>query len=411
MPGLYSKDKRNMKKLIIIIFFAANIFAADYCDGFIKNITTPTLCKLLSQAEQAAENKNSKKACDFIDKALAMKSAPEFSAKADVNGPLDLKLKMAKVFCNFEKAKNNKYKNSKELEKTILSLLEKYQKAAKGKKWISYTWLLQSLAKYYSATKNYLELEKQIDNLMEYAWGDKSASTFINVAIECNLPLSFAENRINYYIKENEKKDDWITFLKIRYKLKEIKNEQEKEKILVTSLEEYQDSAKGKKWESYNWMLNSLAQYYSATKNYPKLEKQVDKILEYSWDKPTVITFLSVGLDNGIPTSIAEKRISEYIKSGKRYNAWINYLRICYKRRDGDDVFQDSLDFLRVYPKSDPNNIIKTLGFLKESLNTDDKEKVKLYLDALNKLAFAQPNSEDRLELVSKILDEKRSGF
>ncbi len=158
-------------------------------------------------------------------------------------------------------------------------------------------------------------------------------------------------------------------------------------------------------------MLNSLAQYYSATKNYPKLEKQVDKILEYSWDKPTVITFLSVGLDNGIPTSIAEKRISEYIKSGKRYNAWINYLRICYKRRDGDDVFQDSLDFLRVYPKSDPNNIIKTLGFLKESLNTDDKEKVKLYLDALNKLAFAQPNSEDRLELVSKILDEKRSGF
>ena len=290
-----------MKKLaifILVFFLATNIFAVDYCDGFIKNITTPALCKLLSQAEQAAKNKNFKKVSELVDKALVMKSAPEFSAKADANGPLDLKLKMAKVFCKFEDAKSNKFKNSKELEKTILSLLKEYQEPAKGKKWTSYTWLLQSLAK-----------------------------------------------------------------------------------------------------------------YYTATKNYPKLEKQVDKILEYSWDKPTVITFLSVGLENGISTSIAERRISGYIKSGGRHNAWINYLRICYKRCDGGDVFQDSLDFLKVYPKSDPNNIINTIGFLKESLNTDDKEKVKQYLDALNKLAFAQPNTEDRLVLVSKILDEKRSSF
>ena len=155
--------------------------------------------------------------------------------------------------------------------------------------------------------------------------------------------------------------------------------------------------------------LNLLS--YGVAAGYAELEKQIYKIIEYSWEKPTVITFLSVGLENGIPTSIAERRISEYIKSGKRYNAWINYLRICYKRRDGDDVFQDSLYFLRVYPKSDPNNLINTISFLKESLNKNDKEKVKLYLEALNKLAFAQPNTEDRLELVSKILDKKRSDF
>ncbi len=283
-----------MKKLLLLIFFTTNIFATDYCDGFIKNITTPDLCKLLSQAEQAAKNKNYKKAAELVDKALAMKTAPEFSTKAEANGPLSFNLKLAKVFLKFEELQNNKFKNSKELEKMILKLQKKYGKYAKDKKWKGYTWLLLR-----------------------------------------------------------------------------------------------------------------LTQYYSAVKDIPKLEKQVDKLYEYGGND-IVINFLYEGLKYNIPTSIANKMFNNYRKNSGTNYEWINFLRISYKHRDGGNVFQDSLDFLEAYPKAYPNNIITAIGFLKKTLKSNDKEKTKQCIEALNKLAFSQPNTKDRLKLVSKILDKKR---
>jgi len=260
--------------------------------GFTRNITTPSLHKLLYQAEQAYKQKDYKKACEFIDKALANQTAPEFSGKNNINGPLALQLKAAKARYKF-------------------------------------------LAK----------------------------------------PVGALDPEIK--------------------------------KMSTEALKEYHKAAKGRKWDAYESFYHRLVQYYFAEKDFDNAKENLKNIFDYSLESG-IRAYLFWGLRLNIPTSKIEEKINAYVKKTGTYPGHIILMRIRYKDRDGGNVFEDTIDFLKEHPTTSPANLKTALALLRESLNTDDVNQVKKYYSAVNRLAFEQPNTADRLVLVSYIMDERK---
>jgi len=290
-----------MKKIYLLFCAAAlatSIFAFDYCrPGYLQNLTTPSIKKDLLEANQSANNKNYVKAIKLIDKALANKSAPEFSAKPNQDGPLDLQLKAAKAYYRF----------------------------------------LMGCDK----TKGPGCLDEEMKN------------------------------------------------------------------ISLATLKEYNKSAKGKKWNAYESFYHRLIQYYHDKKNTKKAEEYLDKIVEYHPEAGTV-AYLYWGLKLKLPTEKVEQKVNNYLKTGGQYSSYIMLMRIRYKDRDGGNVFEECTAFLSDHPVARINDLNIILELLRKSLDITDKEQVKEYYNTINRLAFAQPNTEERLTLVSRILDERR---
>jgi len=267
-------------------------FGGDYCKGYTRNITTPPLHKLLSQAEQAYKQKNYTKACEFIDKALANQSATEFSSKNDINGPLAMQLKAAKARYKF---------------------------------------------------------------------------------------LANPIGTLNPEIK----------------------------KMSTDALKEYHKAAKGKKWDAYESFYHRLVQYYNANKNSKKAEEYLSKIYDYN-PNSGARAYLYWGMGLNLPTKKVEEKVNTYLKSGGLYSSYIMLMRIRYKDRDGENVFQDSIDFLKEHPNAHINELITAIELFRKSIDLKNPKQVKQYYNVLNKVAFAQPGTEEGLKLVSRIIDERK---
>ena len=177
--------------------------------------------------------------------------------------------------------------------------------------------------------------------------------------------------------------------------------------LLPLSLNEYNKSANGKKWNAYESFYHRLIQYYYDKKDKKKAEEYLNKIVEYNPESGTV-AYLYWGLEFNLPTEKVEQKVNNYLKSGGSYSSYIMLMRIRYKDRDGGNVFEEFTAFLSEHPVALLQDLNIILELLRKSLDIADKEQVKEYYNTLNRLAFAQPNTEDRLKLVSKILDERR---
>lgn len=286
-----------MKKLaliIILFFFASNIFSVQYSNGIMKDINSTELCHTLQAALKAEKNKDYKKSCELIKKALEIKSAPEFSVENNPHGPLAMQL---------------------------------------------------------------------------------------NVRIAALMASGLCGKTDNPEI----------------------------EKIVLTTLNKYNKAAKGKYWPIYKQLYGRLIQYYFVIKDFKKAEKQMDAMLDFSFELVDVHSFLYWGLLINLPANKAEEKINKYIKNGGVYDCSIVFMRIRYKNRDGENVFFDCIDFFNEYPTIAPiNDINSALEFLRKSLDINNMEQVKEYYNTLNRLAFAQEDTEERMNLVSKILDARK---
>jgi len=259
---------------------------------YLNNIKTPELRELIINAKQSAEEKNLKKACEFLDVALSKNNAPEFNNHKKNDEPLELKIKTAKACYEFQEAQANQLKVP-QIEKSLLALLKEYRKAANGKAWGAYTG--------------------------------------------------------------------------IRFRL-----------II----------------------------YYIANKQFDKAEKEMEKFIDY--DINYIVPYLTWGLQINLPASKVEKKIDEYVKKTGIYNSEIILYRIQYKAKDGGNVFEDTIDFIREYPTTSPTNLKTALALLRKSIDVNDVKQVKKYYNSINRLAFEQPSTEDGLTLVSEIIDEKK---
>ena len=287
-----------MKKLLIlfvIFFFSTNIFAAKYWNGQIKDINSPELKNVLNESLIASKNKNYKKSNDFIEKALKMKSAPEFLPENNDSyfGPLRLQL-LVQRDCN-------------------LSLIS----------------------------------------------------------------LSTSPPKIN----------------------------PEVEKHCYDALKEYKDTAKGKKWVAYKNLYHRLVQYYWMTKKNKKRNEILDKLIEY--DKDDLLGVLILGLEFDLSPEKSNDFINDYVKRTGKYDSRIMFYKIRYKDRSGKNVFYDCIDLLDEYPTMLPDELRTTIKLIGKNIDVSNPKQVKKYCDTIDRIILVQPNSADRLSLVSELIDEK----
>ncbi len=182
----------------------------------------------------------------------------------------------------------------------------------------------------------------------------------------------------------------------------------EAEKIAISTLKEFSKKADGKKWFAYSINYHRLIVYYilKGKDNFKNAEIQLDKLLDYNQNE--IVNYLNWGMNIKLPASKAEEKINAYLKNGGTYSYPIVLLRLKYKAQTNENVFYDCIDFLNefyVWPVADINTVLK---FLRNSLDTTDTEQVKEYYNTLNRLAFVQQNNEERMKLVSDILDERK---
>ena len=180
----------------------------------------------------------------------------------------------------------------------------------------------------------------------------------------------------------------------------------EVEKISLSALKEYRKIAAGKQWPAYRILYHSLINYYINKGQPRKVDEQLDKLLEYSPSE--IINVLRWGLIINIPFSNAEKKINDYVKRGGDYSPELIFFKIRFKNKNGGNVFQDCIDFLNEYPTAKVEDLTLAVEFMRKSIDTKNPKQVKNYCDTINRVAFAQPNSEESLKFVSEMIDERK---
>ncbi len=179
----------------------------------------------------------------------------------------------------------------------------------------------------------------------------------------------------------------------------------ETEKIAIPALKEFSKIAKNKRWAAYTILYHRLIVFYILKDEFKNAEVQLDNMFNY--DPYQILNYLNWGLQINLPTSKANEKINSHVKQTGSYSSEIIFLKIRYKDRDGKNVFQDCIDFLDEYPLSNIADLMQTVNFLRASLNINNPKQVEKYYKTINRLAFAQPNRQDRLDFIKEILTEK----
>ena len=206
-----------MKNIIfLLIIISSNIFAARYWDKQVTGISTPELKTLLDNSNNAFQNKCYVNSINFIDKALEMKSASEFSPEniEPFVGPLRLQLLAEKARILFAISIIDP-----KIENICVNTLNEYKKSAEGKEWDAYNNLFRRLVLYYYLKDNN-KLNKTFDEMINY---DNNNTRILALGLIRNLSNSKALDFIKSYIKRNGTDVD-IMYYKIIYENKNEKN-------------------------------------------------------------------------------------------------------------------------------------------------------------------------------------------
>jgi len=119
------------------------------------------------------------------------------------------------------------------------------------------------------------------------------------------------------------------------------------------------------------------------------------------------LSILILGLNYNLPPKKANNFINDYVKRTGNYNSQIMFFKIRYKNKSGGNVFYDCIDFLDEYPTMPVNDLRTAVQLLRKSIDVNNTKQVKKYYETINRVAFAQPNSEESLKFVSEIIDER----
>ena len=176
--------------------------------------------------------------------------------------------------------------------------------------------------------------------------------------------------------------------------------------VAVAAFEEYESIAAGKKWTAYSLLCNRIIDYYTHKKEYEKARVYMEKML--IGNPFDIVLYLNWGLKVNLPASVAVQKMDDFVNERGIGEKEAAFIKVQYKERDGENVFQNSLDYLKKYPKAEPDVLNKALTFLRKSLDVSDINQCREYYTILSYLALNQPSDEKHLPLVSKILNEKK---
>ena len=203
--------------ILISLLLISNVFAIKgvqfMCGCEIKEVTTPSLSNKLVGIQQAFKDEKYEEACNLIDLVLQNTNAPEFATES-FHGPLALQLKAEKVYYKMFPPSYNVC--NPESKQVALATLEEYQAEAVGKTWSGYSLLYIRLIEHHIAKKEYTTVLTYIDNLLDY--DPLQITRYVDFGLKAGLSATTAESKMNNFISNYGRGEEFAAFMKIRYK-------------------------------------------------------------------------------------------------------------------------------------------------------------------------------------------------
>ena len=199
------------------------------------------------------------------------------------------------------------------------------------------------------------------------------------------------------------------------YKTEDFKNE------CLAALKKYKKKPGEKTHTPYIQIYQQLLNYYLYINEMEKIEDAVFEIVDYD---PRaflfVYNFLWKTIEKPVDyaneqlthphfketTAKIKKAIKNYEKTNPAVVPQIQYFKLKFQERIGDDVFNTAADLLNIYPHSD--NIKSVLEVMRDAINPDKPEQIKQYYKMLIILAIKQPSDKEHIEIVGFLLNEKK---
>ena len=111
--------------------------------------------------------------------------------------------------------------------------------------------------------------------------------------------------------------------------------------IAFSALNEYETIATDKKWTAYSLLCNRIIDYYTHKKEYDNAREYMGKMLV--GNPFDLVLYLNWGLKINLPTSTAIQKMDVFIEERGIGQKEARFIKIQYKERDGENVFQDCL--------------------------------------------------------------------
>ena len=216
MKSLASKISVQISIISFSFLLISNVFAIKgvqfICGCEIKEVTTPALSNNLIEIQQKYKNEQYEEACSLIDQVLQNTNAPEFAAES-FHGPLALQLKAEKAY--YKTFPQSHKAGNPEAKQIALAALEEYQEVGIGKLWSGYSLLYIRLIEHYMVKKDFNKVLEYMDKLLEY--DPLQIVRYVNFGLKAGLSTSKAENKMNAFINEYGRGEEYAAFMKIRY--------------------------------------------------------------------------------------------------------------------------------------------------------------------------------------------------
>ncbi len=179
-------------------------------------------------------------------------------------------------------------------------------------------------------------------------------------------------------------------------------------------LEKYKDQAKGKNWNEYMMIYEHLMRHYRVNKNKEMVLKTYDEAVNYNlWHNNTC--YYIDYLIQIAPNPIDEKTISKievlmekYKQTAGKLSSGMAHRKLFLKKRMGEDVFDDAIEFLKTYPNTVFGEIRSVIIIARDAISFDKPEQIKQYYNALIVLAIKQSGTKENFATIAFLVNEKK---
>ena len=177
-------------------------------------------------------------------------------------------------------------------------------------------------------------------------------------------------------------------------------------KLAYKFLDEYSETAKGKRWPAYASLYRRLIDYY-LIKDRKKVKKEMDKLLEYMPNK--IHEYIFWGLQINMPLSEVNEKVADFEKQGGSIISEVDFIIIKHRINAGSNVVEDIFAHFKKYSKTlNDDNMKFAFDYLNTNIDLSNINKVKEYQDLLTWLAINLPAEKQSGLTIARILNERR---
>ncbi|MCK5853248.1 hypothetical protein KAH27_09505 [bacterium] len=179
-------------------------------------------------------------------------------------------------------------------------------------------------------------------------------------------------------------------------------------------LDKYKSLAEGKSWILFNQLYGHLVNHYRITYNSEMLLKTLEEAANFdplSHIRCEYINYLiasSTKPMDAATVSGINKLIDEHKEAYGKLSSGIALCKLRLVEATGGDVFNEALDYLKIYPDTIFGEIRETILILRNSIDPDKPEQIRSYYQALTVIAVKQPSDAAHFQAIAFILNEKK---